>query len=250
LDWFRKNGFVFISSGRLIDILNKRSACPIGAVWISLDDGWQGNISNVVPLAAQYDVPVTIFVCTDAIEEGTFWWRRVQLSPGLIPMEFRRLDTLKKLPEDERKKVIGLIDHAKAVFRREAMTIAEIQNIASLRQVTIGSHTVSHPILPNCSDNQIRYEIEQSKRKLEEWTGNKITAFAYPNGSFDNRERQSLETCGYAIAATTESKFGAVDTDVYLLPRNLLMDDGSLSENLCHAFGVWQTIIQKLKRPV
>jgi poly-beta-1,6-N-acetyl-D-glucosamine N-deacetylase len=248
--WFQKNGFVFISSAQLIDILNRRSTCPPGAVWVSLDDGWQGNLSNVVPLAEQYNVPITIFICTDAVEEGTFWWRKATLASHLLPAGFRNIESIKKLPEDGRKRVIGMIDRAGTSFPREAMTIEEIKTIASIPQVTIGSHTASHPILPNCPDGQIQNEFTASKRKLEEWTGKKVTAFAYPNGSFDGRERELLKTGGYQVAATTESKFGTADTDAYLFPRNLLMDDGSFSENLCHALGIWQPIIRKLKRPV
>jgi poly-beta-1,6-N-acetyl-D-glucosamine N-deacetylase len=246
--WLQKNGFVFISSGRLIDILNKKEPCPRGAVWISLDDGWQGNASNVLPLAVQYNIPITIFVCTDAIEEGTYWWRKVSLSPHLIPVEFRQVNSIKKLPENERHRIIELIDRTANIFPREAMTIEEIKRIASIPQVNIGAHTASHPILPNCPERQVEYELEESKRKLEEWTGKKITTFAYPNGSFDGRERRPMETYGYELAATTESKFATADTDAYLFPRNLLMDDGSFLENLCHALGVWEPAVKKLKQ--
>jgi poly-beta-1,6-N-acetyl-D-glucosamine N-deacetylase len=248
VSWFRRNGFVFISSALLIDILNKRAACPRGAVWISLDDGWQGNVINVIPSVEKHDIPITIFVCTDAIEDGTFWWRKVQLSPRLIPAAFRKVESVKKLPESERKQIISEIDRAGTTFSREAMNIEELIKVSSMTQVTIGAHTASHPILPKCSDSQIKYELEESKRKLEEWTGKKVTTFAYPNGSLDGREKHLLETCGYSLAATTESKLATTDTEVYLFPRNLLMDDGSFSENLCHALGVWEPVVKKLKQ--
>ncbi len=248
ITWFQKNGFVFLSSAQLIDILNKKDVCPPGALWISLDDGWRGNITNVVPLAVQYNIPITIFACTDAIEEGTFWWRKIILSPHSVPVEFRNVNSIKKLPENQRKHVIGLIDHAGVIFPREAMTIDEIKCISSIPQVTIGAHTASHPILPNCSDNQVAQEFDESKRRLEKWTGKNVTSFAYPNGSFDGRERPLLEAYKYELAATTENKFASVNTDAYLFPRNILMEDGSFLENLCHALGIWEPLVKKLKK--
>ena len=90
--------------------------------------------------------------------------------------------------------------------------------------------------------------ISESKKKLEEWTGKEITSFAYPNGSFDGRERQFLKTCGYSIAATVESGFSTAESDAFLLPRNVVIDDGSFTENLCHALGIWVPFVNKLKR--
>jgi peptidoglycan/xylan/chitin deacetylase (PgdA/CDA1 family) len=80
ITWLGKNGFVFISSSHLIDILDKKEPCPPGAVWVSLDDGWRGNINNVIPVVIKYNIPITIFICTGAMEDGTYWWRKVQLS--------------------------------------------------------------------------------------------------------------------------------------------------------------------------
>jgi len=245
--WLRKNGFVFLSLNQLIDIIIHKTACPQGAVWISLDDGWKDNIEHVIPAVVKLDIPVTIFICTGAVEEGTFWWRKVQICPKAILKESSKVETLKQIPESERQEIIGQIDRACNTFPREAMSIEEVKNIASIPQVTIGTHTVSHPILPNCPDDQIEYELKESKRKLEGWTGKKIIAFAYPNGSFDGREKRILETCGYKFAATTESKFATADTNAYLFPRHVVMDDGSFSENLCHALGVWQTVVKRLK---
>jgi peptidoglycan/xylan/chitin deacetylase (PgdA/CDA1 family) len=127
------------------------------------------------------------------------------------------------------------------------MTAADIREIAALPQLTIGAHTVTHPILPKCTVQQIEEELLNSKKQVEVWTGKPIMAFAYPNGSYDGREREYLERCGYALAATTESRPGTPESDRYLFPRNVVMDDGSLAENLCHALGIWEPVVKRLK---
>ena len=246
--WFWKKGFTFISTAQLIDILSGKAECPRGAVWLSLDDGWRGNLTSVLPVAVKYQIPITIFVCTGTIEEGSFWWRKIMQFPDLIPSGFRDADTLKKQTEEVRRQIIQHIDEAGVSLPREAMTVEEVKKISEIEQIELGAHTDTHPVLPNCSEKQIEDEIAESKRKLEEWTGKNITAFAYPNGSFNGRERVILEAKGYKLAATTEDIPGGINSDPYLFPRHIVMDDGSFAENICHALGIWAPVIKKFKR--
>jgi peptidoglycan/xylan/chitin deacetylase (PgdA/CDA1 family) len=248
--WFRDNGYTIISCDQLIDIINKRTTCPRGAVWISLDDGWKGNIDNVIPVAVEDNIPVTIFIYTDATENGSFWWKRVQTYPRLLPAELRRTRALRKLPDEQRKRLLNQLNQLvpPGSFKREAMTIDDIRYISSLPQVTIGSHTVSHPILTNCTGSVVDYELGESKKKLEDWTGKPVKIFAYPNGAYSGNERESLEKHGYELAATAEGRFANPDDNCYLFPRSDIMDDGTLTENLCHALGVWEPVIKRFKR--
>jgi peptidoglycan/xylan/chitin deacetylase (PgdA/CDA1 family) len=248
--WFKKNKYVFISTDQLTKVLKKDMMCPRGAVWISLDDGWSENINNVIPIAMKYNIPITIFICTQAVEDGTFWWRKIIQSRKLLPVEYRDVKTIRELPDTIRSQIIDSVAHSSSTFPREAMTVEDIKSVSNIPQVTMGAHTVTHPVLPKCTNEQLEYELAESKRKLEAWTCKPIKAFAYPNGSFDGKERQFLEAYGYELAATTESKFIKADSDCYLVPRNVVMDDGSFTENLCHALGVWEFLIQMLKQVV
>ena len=128
------------------------------------------------------------------------------------------------------------------------MTVEEVKEISVITEIDLGAHTNVHPILPNCDEKQIEDEITESTRKLKEWTGENIMTFAYPNGAYDSRERQFLEAKGYKLAATTEEKPAGVNSDPYLFPRHIVMDDGSFTENICHALGVWAPVIKKIKR--
>ena len=250
ITWFKAKGYVFISSEQLIEILNNEIACPRGAVWISLDDGWNQNMDNVIPLAIQHNIPITIFIYTNAIEEGAFWWKKVDQALDLLPNRFHDTSVIRGQPEDIRRQILTTIDQAELSFSREAMNIEDIKRISSIPQITLGAHTATHPILPNCTDDQIEYELAESKQKIEKWIGKPVSVFAYPNGSFDGRERQFLVKYGYKLAATTENAFVKADCDHYLIPRNIIMDDGSFAENLCHALGIWEPIVVKLKRVV
>lgn len=246
--WLKKNEYAFLTSEQLVKIIHMKMACPKKAVWISLDDAWQANVDNVIPIAIQYNIPITIFVCTGAIEDGTFWWRKIEQSQEFLSAEFRNAKVIRKLPEYSRKKTLKLIDKADLSFKREAMTVEDIKRIAVIPQVTLGAHTVLHPILPNCTDDEIEHELAESKRRLEEWIGKSVTTFAYPNGAFDGRESRFLEQHGYELAATTESGYINPGINRYLIPRAGVMDDGSFTENLCHALGIWEPVVNKLKK--
>ena len=247
--WLKDNRYTFISCDQLIDIINKRIACPRGAVWISMDDGWKWNIDNVIPTVVKYNIPITLFINTNAVEGGTFWWTDVMRYANHLPVEFSDSETIRKLPEDARKQITRLIEQigSNIPSRREAMTVEDVRRISEIPQIAIGSHTVTHPTLPNCDESQIDYELGESKRKLEGWIGKPIRAFSYPFGRFDGRERRFLKKYGYELAATSEDKFVRLNGDSYLLPRTDVMDDGSFAENLCHALGVWQPIVSKIK---
>lgn len=82
------------------------------------------------------------------------------------------------------------------------------------RGVSVGAHTVSHPILSRVSPEQARREIAESKRTIEGELGCPVRNFAYPNGArvdFDDTTKTILSECGFDCALTTI--FGTNDDD-------------------------------------
>ena len=120
------------------------------------------------------------------------------------------------------------------------MSIEEIAKISALPNVTIGSHSVTHTLLSTCTEDELRREINDSKRDLELWTGRPVRAFSYPDGNYDHRVAAWLARAGYSLAFTTEHHPLTLSADPYYMPRCSVMDDGSLTENLCHAFSLWR----------
>jgi peptidoglycan/xylan/chitin deacetylase (PgdA/CDA1 family) len=86
--------------------------------------------------------------------------------------------------------------------------------------VTVGSHTLSHPILTTLNAEEIEAEILESRRCLEQKLARKVDFFCYPNGAYDKRVYQLVQKT-YRAAVTTES--GVIDgiqgLDVHRLPR-------------------------------
>jgi len=253
--WLKDNGFIFISTKQLVDIIQGKLALKDKAVWISFDDGWRDNIDNTIPTIVEYNIPATFFITTDPIENsiGLFWWSIITRNRKMLPTKYRRnLRKLWSVPETERREILDtIITQIVKTPSREAMTVQDVKEIAKLPQIIIGSHTVHHAIATNCTEYELESEIRDSKIKIEEWIGKEIKYFSYPNGDFDDRERYILIKHGFELAATT--KPSVINTkadkkvDLFSIPRNAVMDDGYYCEAKCHVVGIWQPFIRKIK---
>lgn len=72
--------------------------------------------------------------------------------------------------------------------------------------VTLGSHTLSHPILVEIGIDQAKTEIVESKKKLENILNKDIHYFCYPTGAFNEEIIQLVQGAGYRLAFTTTRK--------------------------------------------
>jgi hypothetical protein len=85
--------------------------------------------------------------------------------------------------------------------------------------IEIGSHTVTHPILPNLSDDELRRELTESRSRLEIMLNRPVTLFCYPNGSYDDRTRRAVLEAGYKCAVTTRPTLNDKKSDPLTLSR-------------------------------
>ncbi len=255
INWLISNDFIILNSHELEELLTGKGKAPEKAVWISLDDGWADNMQNVYPCALKNNIPLTFYIATEAVEEsGYYWWSLAEKYRHLLDEPFRgEINKLWEVPESERKQAIESLkaklskDTVGLVMEREAMTVEDVKKLAENKLITIGSHTVHHVITPNCTDSELEFELSESKRKLEEWTGRKIEHFCFPNGDLSGREELLLKKTGYRFAAAAENAFITPKTGQYRITR-FSIGEGFFYEELCHCFGVWQSVIKKLKK--
>jgi len=239
IKWFLKNGFHFISVKDIELIMKGNKPFPRGAVILTIDDGWLSNEENVVAIANKYEIPVTIFVSTEPVENGSFWWSYVDIARRQ-KLTVYKPEHLKKLSNDERLKIVKVL-MGNVHLRRQAMTVEQIKRIAVSKYVTIGGHTVTHPILINCEDDESFNEIKDSKRELEDWLQTEVNVFAYPNGDFSLREVNYLHQLNFKLGFTTEETYLTKEKIGfnYHLPRFYIYEDATLAENICRMTGVW-----------
>jgi peptidoglycan/xylan/chitin deacetylase (PgdA/CDA1 family) len=82
----------------------------------------------------------------------------------------------------------------------------------------IGSHTCTHPNLTEITSKQLHFELQESKRKLEEITGQEIRGFAYPYSTYNRQIVEEIKT-NYKYArsggAFCQDKWNVKTSDPY-----------------------------------
>lgn len=243
--WLMKNRFQFLSTDDIDRLIQNKIPFPKAGVVITVDDGWQSNETNIVEVVNRYRIPVTIFVSTAPVEEGVYWWSYWQKSFPDILKDHTPKQALKKVPNQVRLLELEAMKQ-KVFIGRDAMTIEQVTKAAASKYITIGGHTHTHPILTNCTDEEVYEELKSCKQKLASWTGKEVTCFAYPNGDYSKREMQVLKELGYHFAFCSNPKYFTPDAvkDRYALPRFGFLEGASFAENLCRITGVWKTFKQ------
>jgi peptidoglycan/xylan/chitin deacetylase (PgdA/CDA1 family) len=82
----------------------------------------------------------------------------------------------------------------------------ELATLAADPLVTIGAHTVTHPILTKLSDTDVRAELDNSRSVIEAALGTRPQHLAYPVGdksSAGPREFKIAKDLGFKTAVTT-----------------------------------------------
>ncbi len=85
--------------------------------------------------------------------------------------------------------------------------------------ISIQSHTVDHKSMTDLSDEQLRAELVESRRKIQEEMGSPVDFIAYPTGTYNLHIAQMVKDAGYKAAFTI--KYGNVDkaSNIYALER-------------------------------
>ncbi len=244
LKWLIKNKFTFLKVSDLEAIRQGKVPFPKGAVLLTVDDGWKTNEENIVDVANQYGIPVTIFIATEPVEQGAYWWSYLQdadLEKEGIP-EKRQL---KKSSNESRMAYLEKIK-SQVHLNREAMTKETVESISNSPWIGIGGHTHTHPILINCNEKAVYEELNISKQKLESWIGKEVDSFAYPNGDFGEREKRILKELHYRYAFSTRPYYLTQEAlqDLYEIPRFGFLEGASKAENICRIVGVWHQVVE------
>jgi peptidoglycan/xylan/chitin deacetylase (PgdA/CDA1 family) len=248
IKWLKRKGFKFLSVDELIQIRDGLIEFPKGCVIITVDDGWKENIPNIVMISKRESIPVTIFITVEPLKTmNSYWWSYVKKAIQL-KIQVPGIEELKKIDNSKRVKIINDL-RSKIIIEKESMTITELKEINENKTITIGSHTVSHPVLTKCSDVESSYEINFSKEELENIINKQVKYFAYPNGNYGLREIEILKNNGYTAAFSTITDYLTKNNldKIFQYPRFEILENVSFAENICRITGVWFKKQHKIK---
>jgi peptidoglycan/xylan/chitin deacetylase (PgdA/CDA1 family) len=174
-------------------------------------------LGGETPACAKGDFPMRSFPKRRAALEGVY-------------QPLRRLDDEKRGPIIAKLRA-ALAGHGRDPGMARAMTSEEVQRLVTGGLVTIGAHTVTHPMLPELELGARHHELTASKLACEAIVQDLVTAFAYPYGQYNAVVRDAVKTAGFALACSTRQAPVVATSDVFALPRIYVPDlDGDAFE--------------------
>lgn len=191
-------------------------------VAITFDDGYADNALAAAPLLEKRDAPATVFVVAGAVGSGrAFWWDRLAALVGLD--EYWPLwERLRVLPTERIEQELEAFGEDPEVGGRP-MSEDELAGLADA-PLKVGAHTLTHPSLPALPADKRRREIEGSRERLEELTGRKLEAFAYPYGDYNAATVRLVRRSGFQSACTIHENRLSRLSSAFLLPRYPVRD--------------------------
>jgi peptidoglycan/xylan/chitin deacetylase (PgdA/CDA1 family) len=201
-----------------------------GALALTFDDGLRSNVEVAYPILAKLGIPATFFVCPTLIDERRWLWNheaRARLRTlGADPAAVERMvEDMKGLDLQTRRRVEERLRDETPEYRsseaeREEFDLAGWDELSRLDPalVTIGSHTLTHPILTSLSPGEAEKEICASRALLEKRLARPVTLFCYPNGNIDSTV-VALARRTYRVAVTAAPGDVRPGCDPLQLPR-------------------------------
>lgn len=219
---------------------------PKRAVLVTVDDGYLDFKENIQPIAAQFNIPLVLFISTALVGSGIFWWDelyqiifRSQVNKIDSPLGQISLTTIEEKrkayrdyanfmrtrPFIQAKEKLDELFHQLELDgsqQRSTLNWDELRSLAG-EGVAIASHSHSHPLLSHISFAQVKSEVMVAQEMIEKEIGKNWPVMAYPDGkpeSFNDEVIDAVKECGIRLAFTT--KEGAVQLnldDPLKLPR-------------------------------
>ena len=227
-----------ITFRRVIECLEGGTAMPQRSLVVTFDDGHLDNYTGAFPILRSLGIPATIFLSTGYIGSQEPYWfdhvaRLLAKAPSgpiqltsvpfkavLLDMRSRRsatealLGLLKRVANSRRLDCLDELDRlfpsrrdGSASNEQFALSWPQVREMAAAG-IEFGSHTVSHPILTQVDDVQLRRELSESREAIVAHTGQAGDIIAYPIGkrfAFDERVIRACEASGYRLGVSYET---------------------------------------------
>jgi len=274
-----KAKYNLISPQRFRSYLQGGETCPPYTVLLTCDDGLVNVLTDMLPIIKELDLSLLLFVTgASASKAGSMLWYEklylwlqeargvasVQLAGMSKPIIARSLDPdlqwrplireLSQFPREEREQLLcrvrtqlGIPETWESAYSqneslRRRFFILQATELRELSRagVTIGAHTLSHPMLPNMPTELAYAEIADSRTQIERVIGEPVWAFAYPFGdreSVGDREADLAQSAGFECAFTnTEAEWSNTN---FGLPRIHVSSETTAAELEAHVSGFY-----------
>jgi len=147
MEYLNRYGYTTLLFRELAEIYEGKRPMPEKPALVTFDDGYANNYEIAFPILRETGTKGNIYLVYETIDHHNSWH-----DPESEP--WVRMLTWKQVLEMQES---GIVD--------------------------FGSHTMRHRNLAQISLEEVRWELSESKKRLEEKLGRPIPAFAYPYGA-------------------------------------------------------------------
>jgi len=271
LDWYCSEFTNHFNCGPLTPtydswLNNKKSEKPYLA--ITFDDGQLDNFLNAKPVLDKHNLKATFYVPVQNINtQDSIWHDRLGFAAQACEASGSKQVELTDLTKNYFSTITeadmlgaNIIAKAKLITpdKREQLVL-EVEDLAGtdipdwagmmswkhLKELLddgheIGSHTMSHALLPQLDNDELYFELTESRKILQQKLGIEIESFCYPNGDEDSRIQKAVEKAGYKNAVSTQHGRNDRTVNKYTIKRlcmnpfQLLYNNNKLSNTRLH----------------
>jgi len=229
---YLRRHFALPSAGDVLESI-RRGRFEHPTVLVTFDDGYRDNYDLAFPVLRDLGVPGCFFVVSGYVDAPSLpWWDHVAYAVKQTTVDRLKLDYPETLTFDlsttsRATATSGILrafkrarplDQARFFDTLASATGVEVDGAAlskdlfatwdALREMqdagmTIGSHTVTHPILASLATEAQREELVESRERIGQMLGAKPDLLAYPVGgptAFTNVTQQLAQDAGYRAA--------------------------------------------------
>jgi len=215
-------------------------------VCFTIDDGYNDSYEQAYPVFKKHNCPFAIYVTTNSPDKQLFAWcynlQDVLVNNERLEFESELYDTSDLEKKNQVFKLIKnkffspdnkiTLKALKQLFRGNAgstrydsgLRWEQICKLAIDPLCTIGAHTVSHSYLSALTDEEIRKELSDCKKIIEEKINKPVKHFSYPYGEWNNKI-VDLVMQYYATATLAEEGLVRKGDPLGKLNRNILSEE-------------------------
>ena len=193
---------------------------------LTFDDDYATHFRDVLPVLIQLGVPAAFFLSGRSLNGlGPYWWEVLEArirheGPERVA---RALD----LPHTEPQAIAAACEEDPARQRHletdaadtgDQLRPSEMSALAAAG-MTIGFHTVAHPVLPRLAPHDRHRALTHGRERLRELTGQRLAILAYPHGRADAATAADTRAAGYEAAWTGAGRAISPRSDRWRLGR-------------------------------
>lgn len=193
---------------------------------ITFDDDYASHHEYALPILQRVGAPATFFLSGRALHDlGPYWWECLEQliaqhgientahMLGVDAATPARLAALCEAPE-----LSARLSRLTVAHRAPALDARAIRALADAR-MTIGFHTLHHPLLTLQPDSALDAALRDGRAELAAAAGRSVELLAYPHGRANDRVAARARDAGYRAAFVTGGRPVGPRSNTFLLGR-------------------------------